>query len=167
MGGDDSQKLLPWRGIYSLSRAQTSGSLRNQHCNGNGATFCTAACENVAQLQTAWVILGKHRWVSSRACRSWQEAGNRRAAYYPKLPPGHFRFHVIASNNDGVWNTTGAVAEIVVPPAFYQTEWFTALCVCAVSRQSEKFLIGQSRKFLLTAVRLRDGTNRDEPTGTG
>src|ERR1039457_4675255 len=36
-----------------------------------------------------------------------------------------------------------------------------------VSRQSEKFLIGQSRKFLLTAVRLKDGTNRDEPTGTG
>jgi ABC-type sugar transport system, periplasmic component len=37
----------------------------------------------------------------------------------------------------------------------------------SVSRQSEKFLIGQSRKFLLTAVRLKDGTNRDEPTGTG
>src|ERR1039457_5592136 len=36
-----------------------------------------------------------------------------------------------------------------------------------LSRQSEKFLIGQSRKFLLTAVRLKDGTNRDEPTGTG
>ena len=34
-----------------------------------------------------------------------------------------------------------------------------------LSRQSEKFLIGQSRKFLLTAVRLKDGTNRDEPTG--
>src|SRR5712691_2473824 len=35
-----------------------------------------------------------------------------------------------------------------------------------LSRQSEKFLIGQSRKFLLTAVRLKDGTNRDEPRGT-
>lgn len=35
-----------------------------------------------------------------------------------------------------------------------------------VSRQSEKFLIGQSRKFLLTAVRQKDGTNRDEPGGT-
>src|SRR5690242_2643656 len=35
-----------------------------------------------------------------------------------------------------------------------------------VSRQSEKFLFGQSRKFLLTAVRLRDGTNRDESGGT-
>src|ERR1043166_7235630 len=36
----------------------------------------------------------------------------------------------------------------------------------ALSRQSEKFLFGQSRKFLLTAVRLRDGTNRDESGGT-
>src|SRR5712691_2085226 len=36
-----------------------------------------------------------------------------------------------------------------------------------MSRQSEKFLIGQSRKFLLTAARLKDGTNRDEPRGTG
>jgi hypothetical protein len=31
-----------------------------------------------------------------------------------------------------------------------------------VSRQSEKFLIRQSRKFLLTAARLKDGTNCDE-----
>ena len=63
--------------------------------------------------------------------KGWQDVGTRRAAYYPKLPPGHFRFHVIACNNDGVWNQTGAVAEIVVPPAFYQTKWFKALCVCA------------------------------------
>src|SRR5229473_252013 len=35
-----------------------------------------------------------------------------------------------------------------------------------VSRQSEKFRFGQSRKFLLTAARLKDGTNRDEPRGT-
>src|ERR1700692_1188925 len=35
-----------------------------------------------------------------------------------------------------------------------------------MSRQSEKFLIGQSRKFLLTAEDWKDGTNRDEPGGT-
>src|ERR1039458_3828069 len=35
-----------------------------------------------------------------------------------------------------------------------------------MSRQSEKFRFEQSRKFLLTAVRLKDGTNRDEPRGT-
>src|SRR5271168_4937414 len=36
-----------------------------------------------------------------------------------------------------------------------------------MSRQSEKFRFEQSRKFLLTAGRLKDGTNRDEPRGTG
>jgi hypothetical protein len=63
--------------------------------------------------------------------KGWQDVGTRRAAYYPKLPPGHFRFHVIACNNDGVWNQAGAMAEIVVPPAFYQTGWFEALCAFA------------------------------------
>jgi hypothetical protein len=36
-----------------------------------------------------------------------------------------------------------------------------------LSRPGEKFIIEPSRKFLLTAARLRSGTNRDEPTGTG
>jgi hypothetical protein len=31
MGGDDSQKLLPWRGSLLPSGAQTSGSLQNHH----------------------------------------------------------------------------------------------------------------------------------------
>src|ERR1017187_1146446 len=35
-----------------------------------------------------------------------------------------------------------------------------------VSRPSEKFRFESSRKFLLTAVLLKDGTNRDEPGGT-
>src|SRR5580698_10150774 len=36
-----------------------------------------------------------------------------------------------------------------------------------MSRPGGKFLIEPSRKFLLTAERLKDGTNRDEPRGTG
>jgi hypothetical protein len=47
MGGHDSQKLLPWRGIQILSGAQqTSGVLQNQHCSGNtvvGIAGCLAA----------------------------------------------------------------------------------------------------------------------------
>src|ERR1039458_10278630 len=53
-----------------------------------------------------------------------------------------------------------------VAQAYHMRPTFTCE-MQSVSRQSEKFLIGQSRKFLLTAVRLKDGTNRDEPTGTG
>jgi signal transduction histidine kinase len=40
---------------------------------------------------------------------------------------------VIASNNDGVWNNTGASLEFFVAPAYYQTTWFLALCTLALA----------------------------------
>jgi ligand-binding sensor domain-containing protein/signal transduction histidine kinase len=54
----------------------------------------------------------------------WVNVGARRTAYYTNLPPGHYRFQVIASNDDDVWNTTGAGVDIVQLPFFYQTMWF-------------------------------------------
>src|SRR5208282_1072864 len=33
--------------------------------------------------------------------RDWQDAGNRRQAFYNDLPPGNYRFRVVASNNSG------------------------------------------------------------------
>ena len=59
----------------------------------------------------------------------WHDAGNQRQAYYNGLAPGEYRFHVIASNNDGVWNETGATLVFRVLPAWYQTNWFLFLCV--------------------------------------
>ncbi len=61
----------------------------------------------------------------------WQNAGTRRQAFYTRLPPGHYRFHVIACNNDGVWNEAGASLGLSIKPAFYQTWWFTALVLLA------------------------------------
>ena len=63
--------------------------------------------------------------------RDWQDAGNRRQAFYTNLPPRHYRFRVIASNNSGVWNEEGAALDFVIPPAWYQTLWFRALCAAA------------------------------------
>jgi PAS domain S-box-containing protein len=56
------------------------------------------------------------------------EAGNQRAAYYTKIPPGHYTFKVTACNKDGVWNTNGAVFNFYLKPFFYQTWWFYLLC---------------------------------------
>jgi PAS domain S-box-containing protein len=61
----------------------------------------------------------------------FQEAGTRRQAFYTDLRPGHYRFHVIACNNDGVWNEVGASIGIAVLPAYYQTTWFRALWAAA------------------------------------
>jgi len=62
----------------------------------------------------------------------WVDAGNRRTAYYTHLPPGTYTFRVIASNNDGVWNDTGASFHFTLKPHFYQTFWFVLLCILAV-----------------------------------
>jgi len=59
----------------------------------------------------------------------WQEPGTRRQAFYNDLRPGLYRFHVIACNNDGIWNESGASLEFSILPAYYQTTWFRACCV--------------------------------------
>lgn len=63
-----------------------------------------------------------------RAGEPWQEAGARRTAYFTDLDPGDYTFRVAASNNDGVWNETGATIDFTIPPAFYQMRWFYVLC---------------------------------------
>jgi ligand-binding sensor domain-containing protein/signal transduction histidine kinase len=63
----------------------------------------------------------------------WIEAGSRRAAFYTNLPPGSYRFLVMAANNDGVWNTAGASFALRLLPHFYQTWWFySALALAGV-----------------------------------
>ena len=64
--------------------------------------------------------------------KDWIDAGNRRTAYYTRLPPGAYTFRVIASNNDGIWNQSGASLRFTLKPRFYQTLWFDLLCVLAV-----------------------------------
>ena len=61
----------------------------------------------------------------------WQEPGIRRAAFYNDLGPGNYSFHVIACNNDGVWNDAGASLNFIIPPAWYQTSWFRVACIMA------------------------------------
>lgn len=57
----------------------------------------------------------------------WQDAGNRRIAYYHDLPPRDYVFRVRAANNDGVWNETGASLAFLVQPFYWQTGWFRIL----------------------------------------
>jgi transposase InsO family protein len=45
----------------------------------------------------------------------WQAAGLRRQAFYTDLKPGHCTFRVVASNDDGVWNTQGAIEQRQTP----------------------------------------------------
>jgi PAS domain S-box-containing protein len=59
----------------------------------------------------------------------WREVVNDRRVQYSNLAPGAYKFRVAASNNTGVWNEAGDVAEFSIAPAYYQTNWFRALVV--------------------------------------
>jgi PAS domain S-box-containing protein len=59
----------------------------------------------------------------------WVDADTRRVAYYTNIPAGQYRFRVIASNNDGVWNEAGATVEFSLQPHFYETWYFYGLMV--------------------------------------
>jgi signal transduction histidine kinase/ligand-binding sensor domain-containing protein len=61
--------------------------------------------------------------------KDWRELVNVRHVEYTNLPPKHYRFRVLACNNSGVWNEEGATLDFVIPPAWYQTNWFLAACV--------------------------------------
>lgn len=62
----------------------------------------------------------------------WIDAGARRVAYYTNIPPGRYRFHVIASNEDGVWNEPGAGIAFTSSARFYETAGFWMMCVTAL-----------------------------------
>ncbi len=64
--------------------------------------------------------------------RGWIEAGNKNEANYTHVPPGQYTFRVKGSNNDGVWNETGASVQIIITPPFWQTRWFRLAVVAAV-----------------------------------
>lgn len=57
----------------------------------------------------------------------WHDAGTRRQAFYMNLPPGKYSFHVMASNQDGVWSEHATTLDFSVAPAYYQTNWFRGL----------------------------------------
>ena len=67
--------------------------------------------------------------------KDWIEADTTRIARYNKLPAGDYTFHVTASNEDGVWNETGASFALTVlptPPPFWRTWWFLTFAPLAL-----------------------------------
>jgi ligand-binding sensor domain-containing protein len=100
--------------------------------------------------------------------RDWQEAGTRRQAFYTNLPPGNYRFRVMACNNSGVWNEEGAFLDFTIAPAYYQTTWFRLLSVAvfllllgALYRLRVRQVAGQVRGRMEERLAERERIARD------
>ncbi|MDC8011449.1 sensor histidine kinase [Tahibacter soli] len=84
----------------------------------------------------------------------WQDAGDRREAFYANLRPGDYRFRVIAANEDGVWNAVGAAFAFAIEPRLYQRPWFYALVALGALALSLQFYFWRLR-LASDSIRLR------------
>lgn len=80
----------------------------------------------------------------------WVDPGERRQVFYTRLGPGNYNFHVMATNDAGIWNRTGATVNFAIAPTFVQSIWFKILAG----------LVLAGLAWLAYALRLRQETAR-------
>jgi anti-sigma regulatory factor (Ser/Thr protein kinase) len=62
---------------------------------------------------------------------SWSRPVAAREAVYTNLGPGSYRFRLVASNSEGLWNGPETAIVLNVTRAYYQTYWFRLSCLAA------------------------------------
>ena len=59
----------------------------------------------------------------------WNQTGTRRYGRYTNLSGGTYTLHIIASNNDDVWNNEGTSLMIRVIPPLWENSWIQILVI--------------------------------------
>ncbi|MGV8039127.1 MAG: two-component regulator propeller domain-containing protein [Thermoanaerobaculaceae bacterium] len=91
----------------------------------------------------------------------WVQVAAGTPATYTNVPPGRYLFHVVGSNNDGMWNETGATLPVIITPPVWSTWWFQTVAGLGLAglgiaayRARIRHLEGERRKLeLLVAER--------------
>ncbi len=78
--------------------------------------------------------------------KNWLQVGDQRSAKYTNLNSGTYVFRVKGSNNDGVWNETGASITIVQLPPPWKTWWAYTLYTLVIITLIILFVHSQRKK---------------------
>lgn len=106
--------LINGRSVQTAGAVELSPLERNLEIRYAGLSFVSP--EKVA-----------FRYILEGFDKTWIDAGERREAFFTNLPPGNFRFRVIARNADGIWSANPADLAITIDPRVYQRRWFFPL----------------------------------------
>ena len=136
MSASASSIRIIWRSTNFRHRCTLSKSLpTTRSTTRRTGCGCQPRTRNLAIDYTALSLVApekvRFRYMLEGQDADWKEVVNDRQVQYSNLPPGAYRFRVVASNNSGVWNETGATLAFSIAPAYYQTRWFQALVVVA------------------------------------
>ncbi|MDP8243372.1 MAG: two-component regulator propeller domain-containing protein [Candidatus Hinthialibacter antarcticus] len=110
---------------YGLSQTNPRGEIELDFTQ-NSVSFQFAALNytNTAQ--------NRYRYRLNGYESNWNETdASNRSIQYTNLPPGDYKFEVMGSNNDGVWNPKPAMLSIAIHPDIWHSSWFRSFLIFA------------------------------------
>jgi len=83
--------------------------------------FKSISLTNPENVQYKYILQG------TSYSQEWHTIKETNYATYTNLPAGKYTFKVMASNNNGVWNSTPTIYKFTISPPFYKTSTFYIL----------------------------------------
>lgn len=96
----------------------------------------------------------KYKYILENYNEDWIEHYYFNSVSFSGIKDGDYKFIVLGSNNDDIWNTTGASISIIIKTPFWKTWWFILLSILLISVLVAYLIVGQV-KNILSIERLR------------
>jgi len=95
--------------------------------------------------------------------KTWQEVGNERSLVYDSIPPGHYRFRLLAANRDGFWSKESDSVAFEVLPFFWERASFrVGMGLLAVFMATGSSWIISRSRMKRRLVRIEDQNAREK-----
>lgn len=122
--------------ITSFEKSNDGGKEKRMVKNGDVLELSYSDYEIViefAALDYTNSKMNQYAYQMKGLSNEWISTNNRNFVTFSKLPPDKYIFSIRGSNNDKIWNKTGASITLIIHPPFWKTWWFYAICIVSIA----------------------------------